>query len=124
MLNDDIQVRYCMSKNKLTTVGYFIKRLRDCGYITDKVFSEYSKSDCRSWTVVVDPRGTSVFITCYNNQNFFGEEYFELHDGGQYIPDRFKLKTSSIETVIEYLVKYNINNKSSSYHDKSEKENE
>lgn len=104
-----------MAKNKITTVGYFIKRLRDCGYVTDKIFSDYSKNDCRSWTVVVDPRNTSVFITCYNNQNFFGEEYFEIHDGGQYIPDRFKLKTNSIETLIEYLIKYNINNKSSSY---------
>jgi hypothetical protein len=104
-----------MSKNKLTTVGYFIKRLRDCGYITDKLFNDYSETDARSWTVVVDPRNTSVFITCYNNQNYLGEEYFEIHDGGQYIPDRFKLKTSSIETLIEYLVKYNINNKSSTY---------
>jgi hypothetical protein len=104
-----------MSKNKLTTVGYFIKRLRDSGYVTNKVFTEYANSDARSWTVVVDPRFTSVFITCYNNQNYLGEEFFEIHDGGQYIPDRFKLKTSSIETVIEYLVKYGINNKSSSY---------
>lgn len=112
-----------MSKNKLTTVGYFIKRLRDSGYVTDKLFTEYSDADCRSWTVIVDPRNHSVFITCYNNQNFFGEEYFELFDGGQYIPDRFKLKTSSIETLIEYLVKFNINNKSNSYNDKQEKEN-
>lgn len=107
-----------MAKNKLTTVGYFIKRLRDCGYVTDKIFTDYSNNDSRSWTVVVDPKFTSVFITCYNNENYFGEEYFEIHDGGQYIPDRFKLKTSSIEMVINYLVKYNINNKSKSYNDK------
>lgn len=110
-----------MSKNKLTTVGYFIKRLRDCGYVTDKLFTNYSKNDCRSWTVVVDPSFTSVFITCFNNKNFIGEEYFEMYDGGQYIPDNFRLKTSSIETLIEYLVKYNINNKSSSYGRKQEK---
>jgi hypothetical protein len=104
-----------MVKNKITTVGYFIKRLRDSGYVTDKIFTEYADSDCRSWTVVIDPRNTSVFITCYNNQNFFGEEFFEITDGGQYIPDKFKLKTNSIETLIEYLVKYGINNKSSTY---------
>ena len=109
-----------MSKNKLTTVGYFIKRLRDCGYVTDKVFTDFSNSDARSWCVVVDPKNTSVFITCYNNHNYFGGEYFELHDGGQFIPSRFKLKTSSIETIIEYLVKYNINNKSSTYGKKKE----
>jgi hypothetical protein len=104
-----------MAKNKLTTVGYFIKRLRDSGYVTDKVFTDFSKIDPRSWTVVVDPRNSSVFITCYNNHNSMGEEYFELHDGGQFLPDRFKLKTSSIETIIEYLVRFNINNKSISY---------
>jgi len=100
-----------MAKNKLTTCSYFIKRLRDCGYVTNKVYSDFSNSDARSWMVVVDPKETSVFITCYNNLSFFGEEFFELHDGGQFIPDRFKLKTSSIEIVIEYLSKYNINNK-------------
>ncbi len=104
-----------MAKNKLTTVGYFIKRLRDSGYVTDKVYTEYAKIDPRAWTVVVDPKHTSVFITCYNNHNCFGEEYFEFHDGGQFVPERFKLKTSSIETVIEYLVKFNINNKSDTY---------
>ena len=104
-----------MAKNKLTTVGYFIKRLRDSGYVTDKVYSEYAKIDTRAWTVVVDPKNTCVFITCYHNHNSLGEEYFEFHDGGQFIPERFKLKTSSIETVIEYLVKFNINNKSDTY---------
>jgi hypothetical protein len=107
-----------MSKNKLTTVGYFIKRLRDSGYITDKVFTDYAEHDPRAWTVVVDPKISSVFITCFNNHNSFGEEYFEMHDGAQFIPDRFKLKTSSIETLIEYLVKFGINNKASTYNDK------
>jgi hypothetical protein len=104
-----------MSRNKITTVSYFIKRLRDSGYVTDKLYTDYSNSDARSWTVVVDPKVSSVFITCFNNHNYFGEEYFELHDGGQYIPENFKLKTSSIETIIEYLVKFNINNKSHTY---------
>lgn len=104
-----------MSRNKITTVSYFIKRLRDSGYVTDKLYTDYSNSDARSWTVVVDPKVSSVFITCFNNHNYFGEEYFEIHDGGQYIPENFKLKTSSIETVIEYLVKFNINNKSYTY---------
>jgi hypothetical protein len=107
-----------MSKNKLTTVGYFIKRLRDSGYVTDKVFTDYAEHDPRAWTVIIDPKVASVFITCFNNHNSFGEEYFEMHDGGQFIPDRFKLKTSSIETVIEYLIKFGINNKALAYNDK------
>ena len=104
-----------MAKNKLTTVGYFIKRLRDSGYITDKVFTDYADYDPRSWTVVVDPGCSSVFITCFNNHNSMGEEYFEMNEGGQFIHERFKLKTSSIETLVEYLVKFGINNKAESY---------
>lgn len=104
-----------MSKNKITTCSYFIKRLRDSGYVVDKIFNEFSYTDPRSWMVVVDPQVASVIITCYNNHNEMGEEYFEMHDGGQFIPERFKIKTSSIEVVIEYLVKFGINNKSSSY---------
>ena len=104
-----------MSKNKVTTCSYFIKRLRDSGYVADKVFDKYAYIDPRSWTIVVDPEVSSVIITCYNNHNQMGEEYFEMHDGGQFIPDRFKIKTSSIEVVIEYLVKFGINNKASTY---------
>ena len=104
-----------MATNKITTVSYFIKRLRDSGYVTNKLYTDYSEGDARSWTVVVDPKGTSVFITCFNNHNFFGEEYFVIYDGGQYIPDNLKIKTSSIEVIIQYLAKYNINNKSTSY---------
>jgi hypothetical protein len=106
-----------MVKNKITTVSYFIKRLRDSGYIADKVFTDYSEQDARCWTVVIDPRNASVFITCFNNKNFFGEEYFEITDGNQFIPENFKLKTSSIEVLIEYLVKFGINNKSNTYKD-------
>lgn len=106
-----------MAKNKITTVSYFIKRLRDSGYVADKVFTDYADQDPRCWTVVIDPKNTSVFITCFNNRNFLGEEYFEITDGNQYIPENFKLKTSSIEVIIEYLVKFGINNKSNTYKD-------
>jgi hypothetical protein len=104
-----------MSKNKITTSSYFIKRLRDSGYVVDRIFNEFAYTDPRSWMVVVDPQVASVIITCYNNHNEMGEEYFEMHDGSQFIPERFKIKTSSIEVVIEYLVRFGINNKSSTY---------
>jgi len=54
-------------------------------------------------------------VTCFNNKNFLNEEFFEMYDGGQYITDNFRIKTSSIEVLIEYLVKFNINNKSETY---------
>jgi hypothetical protein len=104
-----------MAKTKITTVSYFLKRLRDSGYVADKLYTKYSDVDPRSWTIIVDPENTSIFITCFNNKNFFGEEFFEIYDGGQYIPENFRIKTSSIEVIIEYLVKFNINNKAHTY---------
>jgi hypothetical protein len=108
-----------MSKNKVTTCSYFIKRLRDSGYVVDRLWSEYGMGDSRSWTVIIDPGVSSIFCTCFNNKSEFGEEYFELYDGNQFIPDQFKIKTSSIEVIVEYLVKYGINNKSAAYTQKS-----
>ncbi len=102
--------------NKITTQSYFIKRLKDSGYIVYKIFDEYGEADPRSWTVMIDPGHSSVFCTCYvNDQSMFGDTYFEIYDGGQYIPEKFKLKTDSIEVIISYLVKYGINNKSDIY---------
>jgi hypothetical protein len=104
-----------MAKTKITSISYFLKRLRDSGYVADKLYVDYSNNDCRNWTVIVDPSNTSILITCFNNKNYLGEEFFEIYDGGQYIPENFRIKTSSIEIVVEYLSKFNINNKSSTY---------
>ena len=96
-------------------MGYFIKRLKDSGYVVEKLFNEYSEIDPRSWTIIVDPKFASIFITCYNNYEELGDECFELSDGGQYIPEKIKLKTSSIEVLIEYLSRFGINNKHPDY---------
>jgi len=95
--------------NKLTTLGYTLKRFRDSGYIANKVFADYGKSDPRAWTLVIDPGGTSVFCTCFVNDPFLKETYLELYDGNQYIPGRLKIKTSSFEVIIEHLVRLGIN---------------
>jgi len=94
--------------NKLTTLGYFLKRLRDSGYIANKLFVDYNEGDPRAWTIIIDPGASSVFCTCYINDPFLGDSYFELYDGNQYISNRLNLKTSSFEVVIEHLVKLGI----------------
>ena len=105
--------------NKITTQSYFIKRLKDSGYLVYRLFDEFSESDPRNWTVMIDPGQASIFCTCYvNHGDMFGESYFEFYDGGQFIPEKFKLKTDSIEVIITYLVKYGINNKSELYNSK------
>ena len=102
--------------NKLTTLGYFKKRLRDSGYIVDDLFRGYTRTDPRAWSVIIDPHCASVFCTCYLNEPNMGDAYFEIYDGGQFInPGRVKIKTNSIEVFITYLVRFSINNKSFGY---------
>ena len=36
-------------KNKVTTCGYFIKRLRDNGYTVNRIFADYLSEDPRRW---------------------------------------------------------------------------
>jgi hypothetical protein len=94
--------------NKLTTLGYTLKRLRDSGYYACKIFTDYGTHDPRAWTIVLDPKGMSIFCTCVINDPFIGESFFELYDGNQYLPGRLKIKTSSFEVLIEQLFKHNI----------------
>ena len=94
--------------NKLTTLGYTLKRFRDSGYKANKLFAEYADIDPRAWTIIIDPGVASVFCTCYINDPYIGETFFEIFDGNQYIPGRLKIQTSSFEVIVEHLVKYNI----------------
>lgn len=94
--------------NKLTTLGYTLKRFRDSGYIANKLFADYGERDPRAWTIVISPGVASVFCTCYINDPYIGQTYFELFDGNQYIPGRLKIQTSSFEVLIEHLVRYSI----------------
>ncbi len=106
------------SKNKLRTPGYFIKRLRDNGFIVIKLFAVYRKSDPRRWTVMVNPSERSVMITCYNNKNEFGDVSFELNDGGCCIAKNMFINTNSIEVIIDFLIKRGVSN-NTNYHGRS-----
>jgi hypothetical protein len=108
--------------SKLNNQSYFIKRLRDSGYVVNRLDVEYSYLDPRAWTIIIDPGNASVFCTCYINaskenikESNTGETYFELYDGGQFLPQNYKLKTSSIEVLMTFLNDHNIINKSNSY---------
>jgi len=106
------------NKNSIKTQSYFIKRLKDSGFIVWKLFDNYGIQDPRCWTVLVDPNGSSVFITCYLNTEFNGDVMFELNDGGQKFSKNISLKTESLEVVITHLVNAGVNNNaySSPYH--------
>ena len=99
------------TKNKLKTPGYFIKRLKDNGFIVIKLFKEYEQyTDPRAWTIMVNPGHHSVIITCYINRSDRDDVEFELNDGGRNMPKNIFLKTDSFEVVIEYLLSHNISN--------------
>jgi len=98
-------------KNKLKTAGYFIKRLKDNDFVTLRIFDKYGESDPRKWTVLVDPGGSSVYITCFENTPFKGEYLFSFNDGNQVFNNNFSLKTDSIEVVVSKLLRSGVQQK-------------
>lgn len=91
-------------QNKIKTPGYFIKRLRDCKFGVLRVFQQYGIQDHRRWTIMIDPGGCSIFVTCYNNRSFNDEIMFEFNDGGNYFPKNFSISTESIEVIVQLLI--------------------
>ena len=92
------------TKNKLKTAGYFIKRLKDNDFVTLRIFDKYSEADPRRWTVLVDPGGSSVFVTCFENTPFKGEYLFNFNDGNQNFNGTVSLNTYSIEVIVQRLL--------------------
>lgn len=101
-----------MIKNKISTLGYFLKRLRDCGFIAIKIYNKYSFQDSRKWSVMVDPGNRSVLITCYENKEFKGDVVYEINDGGNLFPKNYNLKTNSMEIIITTLLEKGVSQKS------------
>ena len=97
-------------KNKIKTAGYFLKRLKDNGFVVFKIFNAYSGADPRRWTVLVDPGYHSVYISCYTNKDEKGDVLFEFDDGGNNFNRGFFIKTSSIEVIVNTLIEKGINN--------------
>ena len=84
--------------NKITTKSYCIKRLRDMGYTVDKIDAiEYSTTDDRKWSFIIDNGGMSIFVTCFKNDTL------HAYDGGRYINTKMKLDTDSVEVLAEFL---------------------
>jgi hypothetical protein len=99
-------------KNKITTGSYFIKRLRDSGFVTIRLFKDYAMLDPRRWSIMVDPGGASLIITCYESKEFRGDIVFEFNDGNNKFIKNFNLKTKSMEVIITTLIEKGIPQKS------------
>lgn len=91
-------------KNKIHTLSYFKKRLKDSGYIVWDIMKSYSLEDPRKWTVMINPGVQSIFITCVVNRNEMGQApEFEINDSGLRFQRNLVLKTSSIEVLVNLL---------------------
>jgi hypothetical protein len=98
-------------KNKITTGGYFINRLKDSGFIAIRIYNHYAILDPRRWTIMVDPGESSLLITCYENKEFCGDIVFEFNDGGNKFPKNYNLKTKSMEVIMTTLIERGIQQK-------------
>jgi hypothetical protein len=97
-----------MPKNKITTQGYFVRRLRDSGYVTSRVYDRYNETDARKWTVVIDPTGDSVMVTCWDNGEWPYRGLYEFADGGDKVPKGYHINTDSIDVILSHLNQFNI----------------
>mgnify|MGYP003657101073 CR=1 FL=1 len=105
-----------MKKNKITTLGYFTKRLKDNGFVVWKIFNKYGDHDHRIWTILINPGEESVFTTCYINTDEVGSiPVFEIHDGNSIFRNYAKIQTRSMEIIIKTLLDRGVKQTSESY---------
>ena len=90
-------------KNKITTQGYFIKRLRDSGYTACRIFNDYKIYDPRKWTILINPENEAIWVTLVQNKQNYGDYYFEMNDGGLRFPKNFGINTDSFEVILNFL---------------------
>jgi len=95
-------------KNKVTTNGYFLRRLKESGFVAIRIFAKFGEHDPRKWTMMVDPGGASVNITCYQNREFRGDVSFEFDDGGVVFSSKYRLQTQSMEVIVTTLLEKGI----------------
>jgi hypothetical protein len=96
-------------KNKIHTLSYFKKRLKDSGYVVWDMMNKYSIEDPRKWTLLLNPSIESVFITCYVNREELGSSpEFEMNDGGLRFQKNITIKTSSMEVIVNFLTEKGI----------------
>jgi len=90
-------------------MGYFIKRLKDNGYVVWKMFNKYSLGDKRRWTVLVNPGYHSLYITCsVDEERLNNTPAFRFDDGGWSLKTPVILSTKSMEVIINLLNEHGI----------------
>lgn len=96
-------------KNKISTLSYFTKRLKDSGYVIWKLVNNYPIEDCRKWSIIINPGRESVIVTCMVNTGGLNvPTAFDIYDGGFRCRKNFTIITDSIEVIINNLINLDI----------------
>ena len=91
-------------KNKIHTLSYFKKRMKDNGYIVWDIMKKYAMEDPRKWTIMLNPSIESVYVTCIINRDELGGlPEFQINDGGFRFQRNLTVRTSSMEVIINML---------------------
>ena len=94
------------NKNKLYTLSYFRKRLRDANLTSKVLIDSYKgEADKRYWTISIDPE-KRIFCTCFK---YIEEDEivfnFKFSDENQSLPIDRTITTESMMVIIEELKK-------------------
>ena len=95
-------------KNNIATQGYFIKRLRDNGFFVIRLYDRFENSDPRKWTIVINPKTDSLFITCIDTGDWPHRGLYEFDDGGRKFPKNYHINTDSIEVIVKHMLDFKI----------------
>ena len=105
-----------MKKNKISTLGYFVKRMKDNGYVVWKIFDKYNIGDQRKWTVLINPGFHSLYITCMVNMEEVDDTpAFIFDDGNIYMRKNLIIKTNTIEAIVSHLHENGVDASSDKY---------
>lgn len=100
-----------MSKNKLYTLSYFRKRLKDKEISSVRLINKYCDDDVRYWTILIDPGNKNIICTCFKHN--IEDFYFSLLTAKY---TNFEVKTKSMDIIIDSLLNL-INPESESKHE-------
>ena len=97
-----------MANNKLCTLGYFRKRIRDNGIESKVLIDTFSEKDNRKWMISIY-RDCSIICTCLKPLIDEQIKYeFIFSDNQQKIkPVIYTIKTDSLNVIIDFLKEIN-----------------
>lgn len=88
-----------MPKNKLYTLSYFRKRLREAGILSDVVIDKFHKDDPRYWMLLLSRNYLNLFLICYKKDEDF---FFKIQTPLYY---DFEIRTKSMKVIIDSIAK-------------------